>query len=115
MIKAALQRRLTHERRLQQAVAADIEIAGVSEADIELLDSTFETGAAASTVGAHLEQNLARVEGIDIGSVQGVSMRPLPDDITSGNLTEEDGSHSSDACGQWEPWLAMVLALRVFV
>jgi len=113
---ASLQRRLTHERRLQQALAANLEISGVSEADFETLDNALETGAAADAMGAHLETNLAQVEGIDVGSVSGVTMRRLPADASdaSGNSTgflePDDGG-----CGQWEPLLAMVLAFRVFL
>jgi hypothetical protein len=87
VVHAELQRRrLTHtrERRLQQAIAVDVSISGVSARDIETLDTALESDDAASTVGAHLEQNLAEVEGIDIGSVQVINFQPLPDDPAGG-------------------------------
>lgn len=100
-------------RRMQQSIAADIEITGVSANDIEVLDDALDTHDAAHTVSAHLEQNLAQVEGIDIGSVQGVSMQPLPEDPSAaaatytGFLEPEEGG-----CAQWNHLLAVVLALR---
>jgi hypothetical protein len=115
-----VQRRLTHERRLerrlQQSIAADIQITGVSASDIDVLDTALDTHDAASTVSAHLEQNLAQVEGIDIGTVQGVSMRPLPEDpgaqdgTYTGFLEPEEGG-----CAQGNHVLAVVLALWVLV
>jgi hypothetical protein len=122
VVHAELQRRrLTHERRLQQAIAVDIAISGVSATDIQSLDNALDTHDATSTVSAHLEQNLAQVEGIDIGSVSGVGMQPLPEDPTTaatpssytGFLEPEDGG-----CAQWTQWsrlFAIAFALRVLL
>jgi hypothetical protein len=117
---------LTHERRLQQSIAADIQITGVSTADIEVLDDALDGHDAASTVSAHLEQNLAQVQGIDIGSVQGVSMRPLPDDpgatvANSTNGTGYDPTYTgflppeNGGCAQYRLFAAMVLAFRALL
>jgi hypothetical protein len=112
------------ERRLQQSIAADIQITGVSTADIEVLDAALGGHDAASTVSAHLEQNLAEVEGIDIGSVQGVSMRPLPDDpspIDGTNSTGDDAAYTGflepedGGCEQYHLYAAMVLAFRALL
>jgi hypothetical protein len=120
----------TSERRLQQSIAADIQVTGVSTADIEVLDTALDGHDAASTVSAHLEQNLAEVEGIDIGSVQGVSMRPLPvDPNANGANSGADGTNGTghDAaytgflepedggCAQYHLYAAMVLAFRAFL
>lgn len=124
VVHAELQRRLTHQRRLQQSIAADIEITGVSAADIETLDNALEGDVAANTMGAHLEQNLQQVEGIDIGSVQGVSMRPLPTDPTPTPSEDENATDSThtgflppdlDGCAQSHHFFAMILALRVLL
>jgi hypothetical protein len=119
-IHAELQRRrLMLERRLQQSLAVDIEISGVSTNDIEVLDQALDTPQAASTVGAHLEQNLASVEGIDIGSVQSVGMQPLPEDAGesggvdssyTGFLEPEDGG-----CRQRDGLLATLIAFWFFL
>jgi hypothetical protein len=119
VVHAELQRRrrLTHERRLQQSIAADIQITGVSTTDIETLDTALDTNTAASTVGAHLEQNLAQVEGIDIGSVQGVGMQPLPEDPGSNSYNGSDGNYTGflppdrAGCAQRNHLLAVVLAI----
>jgi hypothetical protein len=129
VVHAELMRSVTHERRLQQSIAADIEITGVSVNDIDTLDTALESGVAANTMSAHLEQNLQQVEGIDIGSVQGVSMRPLPTDleilrgdvpdvqrqsITLGNYTGFLPPENA-GCAQWDYWFVAVLALRVLL
>jgi hypothetical protein len=127
VVHAELQRRrLTHkrERRLQQAIAVDVSISGVSARDIETLDTALESDDAASTVGAHLEQNLAEVEGIDIGSVQVINFQPLPDEPAgavgggaSGGSTPRVGNYTGflepedGGCAQWNHLLATVLAL----
>jgi hypothetical protein len=116
-------RRLMPERRLQQSIAVDIEISGVSTNDIRVLDQALDTESAASTVGAHLEHNLAQVEGIDIGSVRGVGMQPLPEDpITSGtpsNSTDNSNGFlepDDGGCTQWNSHLfAVSLAFWVLL
>jgi hypothetical protein len=123
VVHAELMRSVTHERRLQQSIAADIEITGVSANDIETLDTALESGVAANTMSAHLEQNLQQVEGIDIGAVQGVSMRPLPTDPTdpppptappAGNYTGFLPPENA-GCAQWDYWFVAVLALRLLL
>jgi hypothetical protein len=120
---------LMHERRLQQSIAVDIEITGVSTNDIEVLDEALDTNSAASTVGAHLEQNLAQVEGIDIGSVQAVGMQPLPEDPNDPNAAgEAEGGYpglpanytgflepEDGGCGQRQRLFAAVLASFAFL
>merc|ERR1711865_293369 len=110
---ATLQRRLTHQRRLQQSLSANIEFSGVSAGDIESLDSTMESEDATNAMGAHLEQNLAQVEGIDVGSVQFLSMQSLPEVVpdagggagggTGGGAGfDADEEPEDNGCAHWD-------------
>jgi len=75
------------QRRLQSLLAVEIEVSGVSGQDASTLISAMVTVDATSAVGAHLEENLHQLDGIDIGSVESVSMRPVTTTTTSGPTT----------------------------
>jgi len=122
VLSAALQRRLMHQRRLQESLSAVLEVVGVTAQDAETLSAAMETDDASNALGAHLAENLRQVEGLDIGTVESVSIQPLPADDedapnNAGNNTESEGFQEPEDsfAVQWGHLLTATLLLRVLL